>query len=362
MNLRPYILTLFYTFVAVFALQACGVDPLDPADKFGKTVCEDKSLPDTDGDGVNDKCEEILGTDKLSGDTDGDGVEDGNDFPQPQVPSYCPQADPNNYPPECQQYWEANGQRRNNLEEISRAGLLANSALNAKAPNGTQIDVQDQFIRIVYGSDNSTNGSAGADAALASFCTKDVNGTVSNLTNYIYYKVQGSVKYCNASIDGPNSSCEGTAQVTQLELCGPLENPAVATPASNQDITFENFKWSNGKTPLGEFRPHTLIKEEEAPATLILTPHDLQNVGGGVYKKMKVRFKKSFQVEGKIPNPQANNGGNNQASQYGDYIWVETTENVDTQRGFKRTGVIDATFATQYPKMLGPWSPAESIF
>ncbi|MEZ4846530.1 MAG: hypothetical protein R2877_06205 [Bdellovibrionota bacterium] len=36
MNLRPYILTLFYTFVAVFALQACGVDPLDPAGKFGK--------------------------------------------------------------------------------------------------------------------------------------------------------------------------------------------------------------------------------------------------------------------------------------------------------------------------------------
>ncbi|MEZ4846531.1 MAG: hypothetical protein R2877_06210 [Bdellovibrionota bacterium] len=234
-----------------------------------------------------------MGTDKTIIDSDGDGIPDDLDFPAPATPANCPATDPNNYPPECRQYWEANGQRRSNLEEISRAGLLANSALNSRAPNGTQVDVQDQFIRIVYGSDPSNNGSAGAPASLAAFWRKDVewNGFES-YPNFIYYKVGGSVKYCNASIDGPNSSCEGTAQVTQLELCGPLENPAVANPADSQDITFENFKWTNGRTPLGEFRPHTLIKEEEAPATLILTPHDLQNVGGGRFLKTESAFQK----------------------------------------------------------------------
>ncbi|MEZ4846532.1 MAG: hypothetical protein R2877_06215 [Bdellovibrionota bacterium] len=41
---------------------------------------------------------------------------------------------------------------------------------------------------------------------------------------------------------------------------------------------------------------------------------------------------------------------------------METTENIDTVRGFKRTGVIDPTFATQYPKMLGPWSQLNRFF
>jgi hypothetical protein len=259
---------------------------------------------------------------------------------------------PNNHPPECQQYWEANGARRNNVEDISRAGLLANSALNGKAPNGTKVDVQDQVIRIVYGEIGKGNGDS---AALDAFCTDAANGT---MTNFIYYKVTGTVKFCNATSDPGLDNCEGTAQPTMLELCAPLNNPAIASPSNNQDIVFQNFKWTAGKTYIGKFMPHTLIKEEEAPATLTLTPHDLQNVGDGVYNKMKVKFKKAFQVEGKIRN-EFTGQENSAAGQYGEYVYMETDGSIDTLRNFKRTGLINDDFEAQYPKMLGPYSAAE---
>jgi hypothetical protein len=102
---------------------------------------------------------------------------------------------------------------------------------------------------------------------------------------------------------------------------------------------FENFKWTAGKTYLGKFMPHTFNKEEEAPATLTLTPHDFQNVGDGVYNKMKVKFKKAFEVEGKIRNEFAGNP-NQRCSGYGEYVYMETAGNVDTLRNFKRTGAI----------------------
>lgn len=340
--------------MVMLILQACGTDPLDINDKFGTTVCEDKTLVDTDGDGMNDECEILLGTNPNDPDTDDDGIDDKKDFPAPTTPPNCPATDPNNYPPECRQYWEANGARRDNVADISRAGLLANSALNSKAPNGTQIAVTQQVIYIVNNGQGLGDATAEEINYMNTLCTDTQNVA---MTNYIYYRVMGTVKFCNATGAPGSDSCEGEApQDTKLELCGPLNHSSIANPSSNTDIVINNFKWSTGRTYLGKFMATTLINNEKESTTLTLTPHTPTGSGASlVYTKMKVKFKKAFEVEGKIRNEYAGNP-NHSGSQYNEYVYMEAAGNIETLRNFKRAGAISASNS---PKMIGPWSAGD---
>jgi hypothetical protein len=357
MKTRLYITSFFCAILTLGLLQNCAVDPLDDTSKFGNSDCARTDLPDTDGDGLNDKCEIALGSDPNSKDSNGNGIGDKQDIPEPKtpVPVDCLTQDPNNYPPECKWYFEANGARQSNTEDIARAGLLGESALNSKAPNGTKIAVQKQVIRIVNnGIGLGTDDGSGDLQDIQDFCTdKDSK----KMTSFIYYQVVGTVKFCAASANPGLQDCEGTAEPTMLELCGPLTVPGVipANTHDNQDIVVNKFRWTAGRTYLGKFTPHSLIKDEEADIMLTLTPSNYQAEGStGVFRNLKLKFKKAFQIEGKVKNEYLNK----QQQSKTNYVYMETAGNVDTLKNFKRSsvdGTINTDYATKYPKMLGPW-------
>ncbi len=312
-------------------LQNCGVDPLDGEDlvgKFPKSVCADTTLPDSNGDGLNDECSIQMGIDPLgTPDVDGDGIENGRDIPEEYLNSGNED--------------DANGQRRKNIDEISQAALLANSALNGQAPNGTNVSVTAQYIYIV---NNGQGLPTGADATMVSSLCKDSN---TPLTSYIYYRVTGTVKFCPA-VPG-ESTCQGAGQPTQLELCGPLDAAQIADPASGADLVKTDFKWTAGRVPsLGTYDPRMLIKGEvHDQMELTLTPSDSQTDSGNTFfNKMRVKFKKPFQVAGVIENPEDPKKD----------IILDVKEDIVTQRNFRRTGnASDASFINMNKKMLGHW-------
>jgi len=355
MKLRPYIIS-FFSLLTLVAFQGCGVDPLETGDKFGTTTCEKTGLQDSDNDGLSDECEKLIGSDAFDGDSNDNGIGDKKDPPPPPSP---PPSQPNFncadnvYSSQAEQYYcELNGVRRGNVEEEARSAQLADSALNGKAPNGTVIQVQEQKIRIV----NNGTGLGSSNAALQAFCLDDQDQP---MTSFIYYKVVGTVKYCEASSDETEvQNCEGTPQATQLELCGPLNHPSIANPNTGVDIVIENFKWTSGKTLKGLFKPRSMVKNETVNPILTLTPSDLQSVGGGVYKKVKLKFNRTFDIEGRVKKTYTTTDGRVME----EVQYIETVGNLETMRNFKRAstdGVIDANYATQYPKMLGPFHAGE---
>lgn len=310
-------------------LQNCGVDPLDGEDlvgKFPKSVCADTTLPDSNGDGLNDECSIQMGIDPLgTPDVDGDGIENGRDIPEEYLNSGNED--------------DANGQRRKNIDEISQAALLANSALNGRAPDGTSISVTAQSIFVV----NAGQGlPTGPQAAIITSLCKDSN---TPLTSYVYYDVVGTVKMCPATAG--QTTCDGAGTPTRLELCGPLPAAQIADPASGTDIEISDFKWTAGRVPsLGTYDPRMLIKgAEQQSMKLVLTPSDSQTDSGNTFfNKLKVKFVKPFQVEGIISNPE-----------YAEHpILLDMKENIVTQRNFRRTGTAsDASFINMNKKMLG---------
>ncbi len=348
MKTRLYITTFFSALSILGFIQGCGVDPLDSGDKFGTTMCEKTDLPDTDGDGLNDECEKLLGSDINDKDSNDDGIEDDKDPPlNPNPPPANYDCSDNSYSNATEQYYcELNGVRRNNLNEEQRSATLANSALNAKAPSGTVVSVTEQLIRIVH---NGT-GLGGTGSALTSLCKGKDKAA---LTSYIYYKVVGTVKYCSLG-DDTNGTCEGTPVETQLELCGPLSHPSLANPNTGQDLVFENFEWTSGKTLNGRFTPNAMLKDQNT--ILTLTPSDLENVGPGIFEKLKVSFKNAFPIDGRFTRKYKVDG----EETVEDTTYVSSEEPTEVMRKFKRSSVdqgaqTDEDFANLYPKMLGPW-------
>lgn len=349
MKTRLYITSFLTALLTLGILQGCGVDPLETTEKFGTTMCEKKDMPDTDGDGLNDECEKLLGSDPTKKDSDGNGIEDQKDPPpNPNPPPAGYDCSDTSYASETEQYYcELNGVRRKNVNEEARAATLADSALNAKAPNGTVVSVTEQIIRIV----SNGTGLGGSNATISDLCKDKAEAP---MQSFIYYKVVGTVKYCDLGSD-ENGKCEGVPQETRLELCAPLVHASLANPSSDEDLVFENFEWTAGKTLLGKFKPYAMVKE--GTTTLTLTPSNLENVGSGVYKKMKVKFKNAFPIDGKI----VRNYNTADGQQVNDITYIETKEPTEVMRNFKRSsldsssGNIDAAFATLYPKMLGPW-------
>lgn len=363
MNLRPYIITFFCILYTLGSFQGCGVDPLETSEQFGQTICEKKGLLDTDRDGLSDECERLIGSDPNKDDTNNDGIGDKKDPPPPPPPPPGDQNDAQKY--DCsdttysnkieQYYCELNGVKRENVKEEARSAQLADSALNAKAPDGTVVQINEQRIHIVnqgkgIGTPTVQSGSFCDNFVITNFC-KGEEGQA--LTSFIFYCASGTVKYCKASSD-PNAvqNCEGTPEQTSIALCGPLENPSIANPSSGQNIVIENFKWTSGATLKGLFKPRSMVKNEIVKADLTLTPSDLQNVGSGVFRKLKLKFSRTFDVEGRVERTFTTIDG----TQMSDIQYMETTGNKDTIRNFKRSqldGTIDTSYASQFPMMLG---------
>lgn len=346
MKTRLYITNFFWALLLLGFIQGCGVDPLESGDKFGSTMCEKKDMPDADGDGLNDECEKLLGSDPNKKDSDGNGIEDQRDPPvNPTPPPADYDCSDTNYASSTEQYYcELNGVRRGNVAEEARSSLLGNSALNSKAPNGTVVSVTEQIIRIV----SNGTGLGGTNAGITDLCKDKAEAP---MTSFIYYKVVGTVKFCDLGSDA-NGKCEGTPEETRLELCAPLVHASLANPNSDQELVFENFEWTSGKTLRGKFKPYAMIKE--GTTTLTLTPSNLENVGSGVFKKMKVKFNNAFSVDGRIER----NFSTNDGERIQDFTYIETDEPTEVMKNFKRSsldGTIDANYATLYPKMLGPW-------
>jgi hypothetical protein len=348
MKTRLYITSFLTALLTLGILQGCGVDPLETTDKFGTTMCEKKDMPDTDGDGLNDECEKLLGSDPNKKDSDNDGIEDDKDPPlNPNPPPAGYDCSDSSYASETEQYYcELDGLRRNNLNEEQRSATLANSALNAKAPAGTVVSVTEQLIRIVH----NGAGLGGTNSALTTLCKgKDK----APLTSYIYYKVVGTVGYCQLG-DDTNGRCEPTPIETQLELCGPLVHGSLANPSSGQDLVFDKFEWTAGKTLNGRFTPNSMLKNQTS--ILTLTPSDLENVGPGIFEKLKVNFKDAFPIDGRFTRNYKVDG----EEPVKDTTYVTTDEPTEVMRNFKRSSVDQGTqsdedFANLYPKMLGPW-------
>lgn len=66
-------------FIALFSallLAACGGSPAAPANTANTGSATSVDGPDTDGDGIPDSAEPLLGTDPLNADSDGDGQND----------------------------------------------------------------------------------------------------------------------------------------------------------------------------------------------------------------------------------------------------------------------------------------------
>jgi hypothetical protein len=353
MKPRLYIITFFWSLFVFGIFQGCGVDPLETTEKFGTTTCERDDLPDTDSDGLNDECEKLIGSNPNNEDSNDNGINDSKDPPiDPNLPgdtNYdCSDA---TYANKDEQYYcELNGLRRKNVDEEQRSALLANSALNADAPDGTVVSVQEQIIRIV----KDGVGLGGSNPGIVNLC-KSETGVA--LSSYIYYKVVGTVKYCDLGSDA-NGKCEGTATETMLELCGPISHPSLANPTSGQDLVFENFEWTHGKTLNGIFIPACMIKDGNT--TLTLTPSNLISQGPGIYDKMKVKFTNVFEIDGTIEQ----NFKTEEGTTIKNYTYIQTPETTEVMRNFKRSsldqqGLSDENFANLYPQMFGPWQAGD---
>lgn len=336
---RPFLL------IAGFLMfyYACGVDPLNssgPPSKgeAGYSVCEDSTLPDKDGDGSNDDCEALLATDPNNPDSDGNGLQDGYQYPPLSPEVDCTSA---TLTAEQQtQCTETGGLGNGLLNNLSESSLLANSGLNASAPNGTQVEVADQFVRIVYSA--ASNGGLQMSTTLIDFC---------GAPPFLYYRIEGDVMFCPASEDdGAPVNCEpkSTATHAVMELCGPL--PALTGTGMIGTIVQDDFHWTHGKAQNerynGEFDPQLLFKKKNDPSNVIkltLTPSDPKF--SEVYDNLDVKFEKPFSINGNL---------------WSEDVHVQTAGDVVTLRKFKRTGSItdDVTVLTT-PGIVGPWSASD---
>ena len=357
MKISQHFSALVLVIVTSMFLHGCGVDPLDTTTPgtqpqkgdAGYTICGDKTLPDTDGDGSNDQCEAILGTDPNKADTNGNGLSDGSDLPAAPVSNPNIDCSSTTLDATSQQWCtQVGGLANNNLNDAARSSVLASSGLNQTAPAGTKVSVDSQTIRIVYNYDTSPNNSGiESDAANVMAVCKDEKGVA--LTTFIYYEIVGDVIFCNHFADGQTPTCDTKSAATHatMKMCGPL-NPEM-TKNDQTLIDKKDFKWTWGHavntTLSGEFKsfdfsPVLLQKSNKSgPVELILTASDLQN---SVLQKLVVNFKSTFQIAGNIY-------GNNDYS-------VSTPSNVDIKRNFKRATTTTTTTFEKTPGITGLWT------
>lgn len=312
------------SFWAIFVV-ACGVDPLDPGVIPGDpsrspgrelSVCDDTTLPDCNNDGTNDQCAELLGLQACgSTDQNNNGVDDRYELPPNPAPG-----------PEGQA--ATSWLKENGFGLTSTATTLANSGLNKRAPNGTKVDVQQQYI-LIFTQGASPSGLDTTNSALPGFCRATAGQT------YLYYKVAGDVTYCAPTTVQGTENCEGTPKHSQLELCGPLSNTSGIANGSGAALLQSNFNWKYGKVSNdekfnGEFQPEMLYRREGTTTDLTLTPSQL-NSQYQYFGKEKVKFKNSFKIEGWI-----------YSEEKGGWIKVETPKNIEVERNFQRSGTVNS--------------------
>ena len=345
MKLRPHMIAALFAMLNL-SFQACGVDPLEtpapsgpPTDpsQAGYTICQDPTIPDSNNDGTNDKCEELLGGGSPTGEPDcnNNNIPDGMEH---LGPNCTPITDSTPCPPPginltCEQYQkEQGGQDNKSLNKVADAALLAGSGLNAKAPNGTKVEVQDQFIRVVlnHSSDPDNSGLQNASGILE---------VCSDADTFMYYRIEGNVSFCTGGHDATATNC-GEAKHAIMELCAPLQ---LTSNNPGGPYVEDNFKWTKGwvqgEKYTGFFDPVIFQKNKTDTVKLTLTPSTLNN---NVYTKMDVKFEKTFGVRGTIygqPEP----------------IQIDTTGPITTLRKFKRGQPDTIGYNDGTPFMVGPW-------
>lgn len=341
MKIRLHIMSSLSVLLTLGFFQACGIDPLDATTSGPSTnpsdatysVCEDPTLPDTDGDGMNDKCEALITPpgEPNNPDCNSNGIPDGmepnlgpNCTTLPEDPP-CPPADSTLT---CDEYKkEQEGQKNKELNKISDGALLANSGLNATAPNGTKVEIQKQFIRIVFNQVASPNNSGLQGADILEVCE--------NAPSFIYYRIEGNIAYAT----GHDGAVFGPSEHAVMELCAPL----TSLMSNNPGVPFvqSSFKWKKGwiqgSKYTGFFVPPVATDSSQK---LTLTPSVEQNY---VWTKMDVKFEHTFKVQGKL------------YTQYGTTVNVSTPETVVTLRKFKRAAEDEPFTVSTTPHIVGPW-------
>lgn len=344
MRFRLHIIAAFCAIFNLAMFQACGVDPLEapapsgpPSDpsQEGYTVCQDPTIPDSNNDGTNDQCEALLGGGAPNGEADcnANNIPDGMEH---LGPNCTPITDTTPCPPPginltCEEYTkEQNGQDNKNLNKVRDGVLLAGSGLQAKAPNGTKVEVQNQFIRIVYDHTNNPDESGLQSAS-------GILEVCSDAPTFIYYRIEGNVAFCTGGHDASATNC-GTPQNAIMELCAPL-NISSNNPGTHVETDFKWTKgWVQGEKYTGFFDPVIFQKNKSDVTKLTLTP---STIVSNVYTKMDVKFERTFGVRGTIygqPEP----------------IAVDTTGPIVTLRKFKR-GQPDVVGFAETPFIVGPW-------
>jgi len=316
-------------------LASCGIDLIDPGkdgdtdggtDTFqntGDPCLPSYDGPDSDGDGLSDECEDIIGSNKNNQDTDGDGINDSGDIPNDRDGDGVEEGDLEDEPA----WWQA---FVNQLISKNATGTtLATQFLNKNPPAGSIVNIYHQEVRfIIEGNYGDPSG-----AEILNFCRKKD----STHRNFLYFYVRGDVQFCPTCI----------RKNDVMEFCGELDNHlTLANFEQGQKIDVEDFTWHVGKVLEGTiFNPEVLTKRGKSDSTSItIIPRDSQddNNGRTFFRKATVKFKSTFSIKGQATNT---DGGDSSG------VFVQTPGRVEAEKRYTRS--VNSQMAPENISMIG---------